>query len=377
MTYGELVWKNAVRNKRRTLLTILSVTVSMFAFSTLLTLLSEVNRRVDDMDPLRLFTRHAVSLTTPLPERHLSQIENVAGVVAVTPLNMFPGIYLDEAHTDFARFSCDPKRLLEVYTRIKLPTEQKQAFIQDRTGIIVGRRKAEKYGWKLGDRLVLKGVVTLELTVAGVFDGTVADESAVYFNREYLEEKMGRPGTVGAYWLRANSIPAIPYIAQTIDKLFQDTDAPTKTETERAFQINFVSMLGNLKMMVTAISSVIIFTILLITGNTMSMSVRERIREISIMQSLGFRRRVILSLLISEGLLITITGGTIGCFGVYIVFSIIDATRLAHNILYRFEVTWEVVVIGLGISCLIGLLSVSLPAYYATNHNPIDGLRHR
>lgn len=380
MSYQGFIWRNGTRNKRRAILTISSVALALFVLSTLIAAVREINRWLDESNPLRMFTHHAVSLTNSLPERYRAQIEKVPGVVAVTPLTWFGGIYIDQAHTDFAQFSCDPQTLFEVYTNISLPPEQKAAFMRERTAVIVGRRKAEKHGWKLGDRITLKGViypVDLELTVRGIFTGSSNDESQVFFHHAYLDEAPGWwQHLVGTYWIRVDSAESVPRVMETIDAMFQNTDAPTKTETERAFNMSFISMLGDLNTLIATISSVIIFTTLLVTGNTMAMSVRERIREIAVWKALGFRRRQVLRLLMAEGVWITLTGGLIGCVGARLLWSFLDLARFSQGFFQQLNVTWGIIALGLGVSIAVGLLSTVIPAYRAANLTVAEGLRH-
>jgi putative ABC transport system permease protein len=379
MSYQGFVWKNGTRNKRRTILTMLSVALALFVLSTLVTFVKEVDRNLDETNPLRLITRHAVSLVNDLPERYWAQIENIPGVVAVSPYSWFGGIYIDQANTDFFQFAVDPKPFFDIYTEIRLPPEQKEAFMKERTAIIVGRRKAEKHGWKVGDRITLKSTiypVDLEFTIRGIFTGTPNQEAGVYFQWTYLEEALNRPGIAGTYWVRVDSTESVPRISETIDAMFHNTDAPTKTETEQAFTMNFISMLGNLKALIATISGVIIFTILLITANTMAMSVRERIREIAVLKALGFRRPKVLGLLMSEGVLMTFIGGLIGCLGARLVFSALDMAAFSQGFFQELDVTWRIIALGLTISVLVGLASAGIPAYRAANLTVADGLRH-
>jgi putative ABC transport system permease protein len=379
MSFQGFIWKNEMRNKRRTILTMLSVALALFVVATLVTFVTEVDRNLEETSPLRLITRHAVSLANVLPERYRAQIERVPGVVAVTPYSWYGGLYIDEAHTDFAQFACDPKTLFDVNLEISLPPEQKQAFMKERTAAIVGRRKAEKHGWKLGDRITLKGViypVDLELTIRGIFTGTLNSEAVVYFNRDYLEEGMHRPGIVGTYWIRVDSIDSIPRVIDAIDAMSQSSDAPTKTETEKAFTMSFIAMLGNLKGLIATISSVIIFTILLVTANTMAMSVRERTREIAVLKALGVRPRTVLGLIVSEGVLITIIGGLAGCLGARLAFRSLDLAAFSQGFFQQLDVTWGTIALGFLLSALVGLLSTAVPAYYASKLTVVDGLRH-
>lgn len=383
MSYSLFVWKSSTRSKRRAVLTMCSVALALFVLCTLVTFINELERSLDDTSPLRLVTRHSVALTSLLPAHYRTKIENVPGVVAVTPFTWVGGIYIDRRHTDFAQFACDPAVLFDIYREIQIPPEQKQAFIYERTATIVGRRKAEKHGWKLGDRITLKGDIypfDLELVVRGIFTGSPNDESQIFMHHKYLDEALervtGRSGIAGTYWIRADSIESVPRIIETIDAHFRNTDAPTKTETERAFQMGFISMMGNLKGLIASISSVIIFTILLVTANTMAMSVRERTREVAVLKALGFGRRTILRLLMAEGVLITLTGGLLGCLGARALYSAVDMADFTQGVFQRFEVTWQIVVLGLGFAFVLGLLSTAVPAYRASNLTVAEGLRH-
>lgn len=384
MSYQGFVWKNGTRNKRRTTLTTLSVALALFVLSTLATFVKEVDRNLEESNPLRLITRHAVSLTNVLPERYWSQIEKVPGVVAVSRYSWFGGLYIDQANTDFFQFAVDPKSFFDIYTEINLPPEQKEAFMKERTAIIVGRRKAEKHGWKLGDRITLQGViypVNPEFTIRGIFTGTPNQEAGAYFHHDYLDEALKAAfgqdlGMVGTYWIRLDSTESAPRVSEAIDAMFHNTDAPTKTETEQAFTMSFISMLGNLKLLIATISGVIIFTILLVTANTMAMSVRERIREIAVLKALGFRRLRVLGLLMSEGVLITFVGGLIGCLGARFFFRSIDMATFSQGFFQQLDVTWGIIALGLAISILVGLASAGLPAYRASNLTVADGLRH-
>lgn len=381
MTYPGLIWKNGMRNKRRAILTMMSVALAVFVMATLVSFVAQLDRNMNEASPLRLITRHAVSLTNFLPERYRAQIEKIPGVVAVSELNWFGGIYIDEAHTDFAQFACDARTLFDVFDEVRIPPDQKEAFMRERTAAVIGRRKAEKHGLKLGDRLTLKprDIPTdapLELTIRGIFEGTVNNEAQLFFHRDYLEEVMGRPGWVGTYWIRVDSPESVTRVSETIDALFQNTDAPTKTETERAFNMSFVSMLGNLKQLVATISGVIIFTLLLVTGNTMAMSVRERIREIAVLKSLGFRRGEVLRLLVAEGMLITVTGGLAGCLAARLIFGGLDLGAFSSGFFQQVDVTWPIIAAGLAVSAVVGIVSAGIPAFRAANLTVTEGLRH-
>ncbi len=382
MGYGRFIWKNGMRHRRRALLTIGSVALAIFAMLTLVGFVQEIDRNLEEASPLRVITRHAVSLTNLLPARHRALIEQVPGVVAVTPLTWFGGIYRDRAQTDFAQFACDPQTFFDVYTDIRISPAQKQAFQQDRRGLLVGRRKAEKHGWKLGDRITLKGVifpVDLELTVRGIFEGTANQEGAVYFHHAYLEEGVkrawGLEGFAGTYWIRVDSADSVPRVSGAIDALFQNTDAPTRTETEQAFTLIFISMLGNVKLLVATISAVILATLLLVTGNTIAMSVRERTHEIAVLKALGFRRRAIFGLLTAEGMLLTFVGGAIGGLGARLIWASVDLATFSQGFFQQMVLSWTTLVAGMAAAILVGGIAAGIPAALAARKSVIEGLR--
>jgi putative ABC transport system permease protein len=379
MSYPGFIWKNGMRNKRRTLLTVVSVALALFVLTTLVAVVNQFERNLDETNAQRLITRHKVSLGHDLPERYGQSIQKTPGVAAMTTASWFGGLYIDRQHTDFAQFSCDPETLFDVVNEVSIPPDQKEAFKKERTAVAVGRRKAEKHGWKLGDRITLKGQiypVDLELTVRGIFSGTVNQEAAVYFHRKYLEESLGNPGSVGTYWILVDSPESVARVSQAVDSMFENTDAPTKTETERAFQMGFIQMIGNLKGLVATIGGVIIFTILLVTANTMAMSVRERVREIAVLKTLGFRRRTVLALLMIEGALITLIGGLLGSLGARLVFGSADFAVVSQGFMQALEVTEAIIAATLGISALMGLIAAGIPALRATRLTVADGLRH-
>ncbi|HEY0546557.1 MAG TPA: FtsX-like permease family protein [Pyrinomonadaceae bacterium] len=386
MTFGRFIWKNGTRNKRRTILTVLSVALTLFVLIPLVTFVNELDRRLEETNSARLVTRHAVIWIFPIPERYRMQIEKIPGIVANTPLTYYGGVYVDRAHTDFAQYSCDPQTLFDVFPELKIPDEQRQAFINEQTAVVVGRSKADKHGWKIGDRINLKGAVIpvdLELIVRGIFSGSPNEESNIYFHHTYLnqavEAQLGLPGGLGevsTYWIRADSPASVPRISQAIDELFVNTDKPTRTETEKSFQMSFVSLLGNIKYLIATISALIIFTILLVTANTMAMSVRERVREIAVLKALGFRRRRVLMLLMAEGVMITLMGGLLGTLAAHFVFRLIDIAAYTQGSFQRLDVTWSIIALGLIISGLVGVVSTGVPAYQATKLTVAEGLRN-
>ena len=376
MNYVAFIWKNMVRNRRRTLLTILSIALSLFVLSTLMTVLTELNREPEGEDThLRLVVRRASSLGDPLPEAYAAKLKRVPGVRMISALTWFGGIYIDEANF-FANFASDPNTLFAVFPENRIPAAQLEAFQKERTAAIVGRKLVERFKWRLGDRITLQGTiypVDLEFVLRGIYTGT--DETVFFFHRAYLEEALGRPGKVGTFWLKAASAADIPRIIEAVDTMFKNSDAETKTETERAFQLGFVSMMGNVKTLVISISSVVVFTILLVTANTMAMSVRERARESAILKTLGFGRRRLLGILMAESATIALTGGVLGCVGARIFYSVVDVWRYTQGMFPIFIVAPSTILLGLLVSVLIGVASSAVPAFRVSRLTIAEALR--
>jgi len=376
VTAASFVWKNIARNRRRTLLTVLSIGLSLFLLSTLMTVLTELRRESPEGDQhLRLVVRRASSLGDPLPEAYLDKLRRVPGVRLVHTLSWFGGIYVDE-RTFFANFACDPETLFPMWNENHIPPEQLAAFKKERTAAVAGRKLAERFKWRLGDTITLKGTIyplDLDFTLRGIYTGL--DETAFFFHHAYLEEALERPGKVGTFWLKAATAADVPRIAERVDAMFKNSDAETKTETERAFQLGFVAMLGNIKTLIASISSVVVFTILLVTANTMAMAIRERAREIAVLKTLGFGRGRILGLLMGESAVIALAGGILGTGGARLFYSVVDVWKHTKGFFPIFIVEPSTILLGLGLALAIGLASAALPAYRVSQQTIAQALR--
>jgi putative ABC transport system permease protein len=228
----------------------------------------------------------------------------------------------------------------------------------------------------LGDRITLKGTIyplDLDFTLRGIYTGL--DETAFFFHHAYLEEALERPGKVGTFWLKAATAADVPRIAERVDAMFKNSDAETKTETERAFQLGFVAMLGNIKTLIASISSVVVFTILLVTANTMAMAIRERAREIAVLKTLGFGRGRILGLLMGESAVIALAGGILGTGGARLFYSVVDVWKQTKGFFPIFIVEPSTILLGLGLALAIGLASAALPAYRVSQQTIAQALR--
>jgi len=375
-----LIWRNATRNKRRSFLMIVSIALSLFLLTTLLTVVSELERPPASLDAaLRLVVRNAVSLGTPMPVAYQQQIEQVPGVALVIREQWFGGVYVDERNF-FAQFGCEPAKLARMYPEYKIDPLQLESFVRDRTGAIAGVKLAERFGWHVGDRITLQGrifPVDLQLTIRGIYDAP--DASAIYFNHDYLAEglkPLGKDGEIGHFAVKARTAEDVPRIMDAIDAKFKNSIAQTKTETEQAFQLSFISMLGNIKTLIISISSVIVFTILLVVANTVGMSIRERSTEIAVLKTMGFRNRLVLGLLVAESLCLGFIAWLVGSVGARLLYGGIDFQKLNFPFIQHLIVTPKTLAIGLGVAMLIAFASTIVPAYRAARLTIASALRN-
>ena len=317
MTLSRFVTKNAFRNKRRSILTVLSIAFSLLLLTLMMTIWRAFYLDQGSAESAeRLVVRHRVSLTFSLPGFYREKIRAVPGVVAVVPVSWFGGIYKDDKPENFfAQFGTDPEEFFKVFRDMQLSDEQRIAWQRDRQGVIVDDTLAQKYGWKLGDRIVLKGniyPVDLELYVRGIFTSN-PDNKSVYFNSKYVEEAVSFfKGQAGTFSILAASPGDVSKIASTIDDMFRNSPQPTKSESEKAFGLEFVAMMGNVKAFILMICSAVVFATLLVSANTMAMSIRERTREVAVLKTLGFTRNSVLGLFVSEAVALAAAGGVFG-----------------------------------------------------------------
>lgn len=372
----KLILKNVLRNKRRTLLSISSIVVSLFLIITLGTILTELTRGSEEASPLRLISRHAVSLGFVLPMAHQQRIATVPGVKNVIPFSWFGGIYKDERNF-FANFAVDASKLREVMSELKMSEPEWQAFIADRQGAIVGQKLVQLYGFTPGQRVTLRSPIydrSVEFVIRGVYTGS--DEKTLFFHHEYINELVPEwaKDKVSTFSIQANSAADVPRIAQEVDALFVNTDAPTKTESERDFAISFETMMGNVKQFMYGIMAAIIFSLLLIMGNSMAMTVRERTREVGMLKALGFQRGTIAGLFVGEALLVTTVGALLGIAGAMLLFKSIDLSLYIPNFI-SFVPTTTTLVAALVVSVFVGVSSVIYSAYRVSGMTIAEALR--
>lgn len=379
--------KNALRNRRRSVLTIGSIAVSLCVLGLLMALYHGLflSGPATPAQALRLVTHHRVSITQAIPMSYIDRIRRIPGVRAAQEWDWFGGTYKDarDQRNFFARFIIEPDKLFLINPEIKIPEDQKQAFLHERTGCIVGKNTAAKFNWKIGDRITLVGdiwPVTLELKLVGIYENPL-DNDSMYFNAEYPREALRAAGVsrrmdaVGSIQLLVDSPDDVSRVQKAIDKEFDNSPFPTQTETEQAFTLSFISFLGNLKLYLMAICAAITFTILLVSANTISMSVRERVKEVGILKTLGFTRGSILGIILGEAITISLIGGVIG---VALSSLLVNGARHAPATMgftNGMAMTPVVVLACLLTAGIIGLVSSVVPAWSASRTSIIEALR--
>ncbi|MFI5180509.1 MAG: ABC transporter permease [Thermoanaerobaculia bacterium] len=319
MRFLPLVLKNVLRKKTRTALTVASIVLPLLVICLMGTFLRALDAPGSGATRgmFRLVVRHKVSLTNMLPKAYEEKIRQLPGVVAATDFNWFGGKYRDGgARNVFVRFSVEPESFLAVFDDAEIVAGSVKEWLSDRTGALVGTNLAAKYGWKLGDRVVLVGDIfpmNLELTIRAFYTLQTGSSATLFFDRKYIDEAFPSfKGQVFTVWIKAKDAAVAARLPKEIDALFENSPYPTKTETEKEFQNGFVSMLGNVKLLMTSIGAVIVLVTLLIAGNTMAMTARERITEIAVLRTLGYPRPLILGMILGESLVIALFGGLLG-----------------------------------------------------------------
>jgi putative ABC transport system permease protein len=344
-----LVLRNAFRHKLRTTLTIVGIVVAITAFGMLRTIVDAWYAGANASSSARLVTRNAVSLVFPLPLTYAAKLRQVPGVAAVTWANWFGGVYVSERNF-FAQFAVDAPSYLDMYPEIVLPPEERRAFLADRTGAIVGRKLAERFGWKVGDPIPLRGTIfpgTWTFTLRGIYDGAevATDTSTMFFHWQYLNESLAR---------------SFPRRAE-------------QTETEKAFQLGFVAMAQTILLAIELVSFVVIVIIMAVAANTMAMTARERSAEYATLKALGFSGGYVAAMIFAESLAIAVTGGTLGIAASFPLTAAFAAT--VGSLLPSVQVSPQTVAMQLAAAAVVGVVAAGLPAWQAARIRIVDGLR--
>jgi putative ABC transport system permease protein len=383
MKFLPLIIRNVMRNKIRSLFTGASIAVSLFLVVTLSSLLSsndEITERTKVHN--RIAVLHEAGLAGRLPIAYVDRIRKVPGVAVASPMSWFGGNYREEK-TQFAQFAVDPATFFQVYEEYQLPESQLRDWQDDRTGCVVGSQIARNKGWKIGDKISLKGniyPVNLELTVRGIYDGdSTVNKEMLVFDFRYMDEAIkakqeAAAGNAGIVMLRAASTSQVTPVMLAIESTFASSDAPVKPMTEKQFAQSFMEMMGNVKGFIRYTSTAIVIALLCVAANTMAMSVRERTREVALLKAIGFGQTTVLGLFLAESVAIGLFGGLLGAVGGKLLFASVDLSKAIEG-LGLFYIPWRTALYGLGLAAFIGFASGIIPAWRAARLSVLDGLR--
>ncbi|MEK6372076.1 MAG: FtsX-like permease family protein [Acidobacteriota bacterium] len=376
-----LVLANFKRHKLRTLLTMLSIVVAFILFAYLSAIKKGFEMGVSVAGADRLVVRHKISLIQPLPQSYQAQIDRMDGITLSSQASWFGGLYRDK-QVQWAQIAVEPEKFTQIYTEFLIPPEQKKAWFETRTGAVAGRKTAERFGWKVGDKITLQATFnrpkvgnTWTFDLVGIYDGAhpEVDTTAFWFRHDYLNEnRLYGDGITGWYYIKIKDPKNAESIARKIDEQFANSPAETKTETEKAFIKGFAEQVGNIGAIVTAILTAVFFTILLVAGNTMAQAVRERVGELGVLKAIGFTDGQVLALVLIESLLISMIAGGVGILLGWMFVSAGDPTGGALPVFFfapRSIVTAAVLAV------LLGIVTGALPAFQAMRLNPVEALR--
>jgi putative ABC transport system permease protein len=376
-----LVWSNLKRKKLRTTLTLLSILVAFVLFGFLSAIKQALTGGVTLEGANRLVTRHKVSIIQSLPESYKARMERIPGVAAVTHESWFGGIYQDPKNF-FMQSPVVPQEFLDMFPEILLPADQVQTWLKTRTGAIVGRKTAERFHWKIGDRVPIQSTIfaktdgsrVWDFDIAGIYDGRDknTDTTTLFFRYDYFEEARSlNKGEVGWYMVRVKDSAKAAETAQMIDREFENSPAETKSEPEGAFAQGWAKQVGNIALITASIVSAVFFTILLVAGNTMSQAVQERIGELGVLKAIGFTNVQMLAFVLAESCLVALLGGTLGLGLAWIIISRGDPTGM----LPLFAIPTRDLFVGLAFSIVLGFVTGFFPAIRAMRLRVADALR--
>jgi len=379
MKYLPFIFRNLFRKKTRTILTIGSIAVALFLFGLLVTIETALNAGVDVAGVDRLIVRNKISLIMPLPLSYQERLRQIDNVSEATFATWFGAIY-QEPKNFFPQFAIDTDTYRTVFPEYEITDQEWRSFLADQEGAVVGRVTADRFGWNVGDRIPLQGTIwtgTWEFNIRAIYDGESAgvDESQFWFQWKYLEERRQTSfggGTVGWYTVKIDDPDHAVTVTRTIDERFANSAYETSTETEQAFAAGFAKQIGNIRMLILSIGAVVLFTLLLVTGNAMAMAVRERVPELGVLKTLGFGDRTILFLVLAESLVIALVGGSLG-IGLAKLFTM--GGDPTGGMLPVFYLSIGDIFLGAGIALFVGLAAGSIPALTAMNLRIVDALR--
>lgn len=383
MKYLHLLLKNLTRKKVRTTFTFLSILVAFFLFGLLMAVRHGFNAGIEIAGQERLLTIHKVSLIQPLPIRYMEQIGAMEGVAGVSHASWFGGIYQDPKNF-FAQIAIDAETYLDLYPELLVPEDQLRTFRATRTGALAGKKLADRFGWKVGDRIPIRATIwrptdggsdTYEFELVGLYEGATqdVDETMFFFQYDYLKERVGDLGLVGWYVISIENPEEADRVALAIDERYANSPYETKTTTEKAFMQSWAKQIGNTGAILTTIAAIVFFVCLLIAGNTMAQAVRERTAEVGVLKTLGFTDGGVLAMVLAESLLLSGLAGGLGLLLVYLLAP--GVAHLLQGFLPVFYVPDYGLALGVLFVVLLGVVSGLLPALSASRLRIVDALR--
>lgn len=379
MKYLRLLRVSLFRKKFRTTLTVGSFAVAMFLFGLLTIVNLAFQQGVEVAGADRLIIMNRITFIQPLPAAYEERIAAIPGVKQVTHATWFGGIYIDEKNF-FPQFAVDPVTWRQMYPEYSVPEDEWKTFLTDRQGAIVGQETAKRFKWKVGDRIPIKGAIyagNWEFNLDGIYTGTrdADDTTQFWFHYDYLNESVNSKtfkDTVGWYVVRLNNPDDATRVIKAVDSSFANSTWETKTDTEKAFAAGFVKQTGNIEFLMLCIGAIVFFTLLLVTGNTMAIAVRERTPELAILKALGYSNRFILFYVLAESVCIALLGGLVG-IGTAKFFTLFGSPM--PSMLPLFYLPTSQIALGIGMAVVIGGLAGLLPAVTASRLRVVDALR--
>jgi putative ABC transport system permease protein len=380
MKFARIIWANLLRKKVRLLLTLGSFAVALFLFAFLAVVRDAFNRGADVAGADRLIVINRTSIINLIPLSYRDKILRIPGVKVITHNNWFGGTYIEEKNF-FPQFVIDPENQRQVFPELIVPDDQWNAFLKDRQGAIAGAQTAERFHWKIGDRIPIKttlyGGGAWEFNLVGIYHGKRPqdDETQFWFQWDYFEEKIPQvvKGQIGWYILRVDNPDDAPRIAKAIDAEFINSPNETKTETESSFAANWVKQFGNIQFLILSIGTVVFFTLLLVTGNTMAISVRERTSELAVFKAIGYSDRFVLFFVLAEALAIALIGGGLGLTLAIVTMPVL--ARALSGMLPSIVLAPSMLLFGFVTAILVGILSGLLPGLGAMRLRVVNALR--
>ena len=385
MKFLPLIWRNLGRRKIRTIFTLLSVFVAFVLFGILMAIRVAFSGTITVSGAERLVMIDKISLINPIPLSYQQRIQSVEGVKDITHANWFGGIY-QEPKNFFANMAVDPESWLRIYPEVAMPDDQKKAWLADRTGAVVGVDTAKRFGWKIGDRVPLQGVIyqrpdrgPWEFTIRGIYQSPEKgfDNSQFFFHYNYMNETLRDQAyghdQVGWYVIKVADPSQSEPLSQRLDGMFANSPSETKTATEKAFVAGFAKQIGDIGQIMVWIATAVLFTILLVSANTMAQAIRERTNELGVLKTLGFSDGRILGLVLAESCLVAFLGGAVGLGLSWLAISY--AGDPTHGMIPPLYLPKTDLALGIAIVLTLGIATGLVPALQASRLKIVDALR--